>query len=181
MQHRLTGFLASAALVAGLLGTTGAASAASCAEALLSSPRLSRFSAIVQQAGLAPQLASGTLTVFAPTNDALNSISSITQMLGGQSANAQPDFPKLQTLVRAHLVQGLHPENDMHGKVTLPTLAGTFLAIDGTGQRAITLSASASSGVNLSGTRTMSDVHVAGVVIECDNGIIYPIDNALVQ
>jgi len=86
-----------------------AANAASCAEALLSNSKLSRFSAIVQQAGLAPQLAAGTLTVFAPTNDALNGISSITQMLGGQSANAQPDFPKLQTLVRAHLVQGAAP------------------------------------------------------------------------
>jgi uncharacterized surface protein with fasciclin (FAS1) repeats len=181
MQHRFTGILASATLIAGLLGAAGAANAASCAEALVSNSKLSRFSAIVQQAGLAPQLATGTLTVFAPTNDALNGISSITQMLGGQSANAQPDFPKLQTLVRAHLVQGLHPENDMHGKVTLSTLAGTSLAIDGTGQRAIMLSASASNGINLSGTHAMSNVHVAGPAIECDNGIIYPIDNALVQ
>ncbi len=64
---------------------------------------------------------------------------------------------------------------------TASTLAGTSLAIDGTGQRAIMLSASASNGVNLSGTHAVSDVHVAGPVIECDNGIIYPIDNALVQ
>ena len=181
MQHRFTGILASATLTAVLLGTAGAASAANCAEALLSNPRLMRFSAIVQQAGLAPQVSSSTLTVFAPTNDALNAISSITQMLGGQSSNAVPDFPKLQILVRAHLVQGLHPERDMHGKVTLSTLAGTSLAIDGTGQRAIMLSASASNGVNLSGTHAVSDVHVAGPAIECDNGIIYPIDNALVQ
>ncbi len=123
MQHRSTGILASATLTAVLLGTAGAASAASCAEALLSNPRLTRFSAIVQQAGLAPQVSSSMLTVFAPTNDALNAISSITQMLGGQSSNAVPDFPKLQILVRAHLVQGLHPENDMHGKVTLSTEA----------------------------------------------------------
>ncbi len=181
MQHRLTGILASATLILGLLGTAGTAGAATCAETLISSPKLSRFSALVQQAGLASQLTSSTLTVFAPTNDALNGISSITQMLSGQSSNATPDFPKLQTLVRAHLVQGLHPENDMHGKVALSTLAGTSLAIDGTGQRAITLSASAASGVNLSGTHTMSDVHVAGPTIACDNGIIYPVDNALVQ
>ena len=181
MQPRFTGILASATLIAGLMGAAGAADAASCAETLISNPKLSRFSAIVQQAGLAPQLASGMLTVFAPTNDALKGISSITQMLGGQSANAAPDFPKLQVLVRAHLVQGLHPENGMHGKVTLSTLAGTSLAIDGTGQRAILLSASASNGVNLSGTHTMSNVHVAGPVIECDNGVIYPVDNALVQ
>lgn len=181
MQHRFTRILASATLAAGLLGAANSARAAGCAETLFSTPTLTRFGAIVQQAGLAPQLGSGQLTVFAPSNAALNGISSITQMLAGQSANSAPDFPKLQTLVRAHLVQGLHPENDMHGKVTLSTLAGTSLAIDGTGQRAITLSASASNGVNLSGTHTMSDVHVAGPVINCDNGIIYPIDNALVQ
>jgi len=181
MQPRFTRALVFAILAAGLLGAANGARAASCAEALLSNPTLTRFAAVVQQAGLAPQLTSSTLTVFAPTNNALNGVSSITQMLGGQSANSAPDFPKLQILVRAHLVQGLHPENDMHGKVTLSTLAGTSLAIDGTGQRAITLSASASSGVNLSGTHTISDVHVAGPVIKCDNGIIYPIDNALVQ
>jgi uncharacterized surface protein with fasciclin (FAS1) repeats len=181
MRHCLARALASATLAAGLLGASSGARAAGCADTLLSTPSLTRFASVVQQAGLASQLTSSTLTVFAPTNGALDGISSITRMLGGQSANSSPDFPKLQTLVRAHLVQGLHPEDGMHGKVTLPTLAGTSLAIDGTGQRAITLSASASSGVNLSGTRTMSDIHVAGPVITCDNGIIYPIDNALVQ
>ncbi len=180
MQHRIKSVLASVTLAAGL-SAAGAASAANCAETLISTPTLTRFSAILQQAGLAPQLGSNQLTVLAPTNDALNSISSITQMLGGQGSNSAPDFPKLQVLVRAHLVQGLHPENDMRGKVNLSTLAGTSLAIDGTGQRAITLSASASNGVNLSGTHTMSNVHVAGPTIACDNGIIYPIDNALVQ
>ena len=181
MQHRIKSVLASITLAAGLSGAASMANAASCAEALVSTPTLTRFSAIVQQSGLAPQLASSQLTVFAPTNAALNSISSITQMLGGQSSSSAPDFPKLQVLVRAHLVQGLHPENDMRGKVNLSTLAGTSLAIDGTGQRAITLSVSASNAVNLSGTHTMSNVHVAGPTIACDNGIIYPVDNALVQ
>lgn len=185
MQHRITRALASAVVAACTLAATGAATgaaqAASCADTLVATPQFTRFAAIVQQAGLAPQLATGSLTVFAPTNTALNGIASITQMLGGQSANSQPDFPKLQVLVRAHLVSGLHPENDMRGKVALSTLAGTSLSIDGTGQRAIMLSASAPSSVNLSGTHAMSNVHVAGPVVECDNGLIYPIDNALVQ
>ena len=178
MHHHVKTVLAAVAILSGLGGT---AQAASCADTITSSPTLTRFAGIIQQAGLAPQLASGQLTVFAPTNDALNSIASITQMIGGQSANAAPDFPKLQVLVRAHLVQGVHPENEMRGKVTLLTLAGTTLAIDGTGQRAITLSATQSNGVNLSGTRMMSNVHVAGPAVACDNGLIYPIDSALVQ
>lgn len=177
MRYHLTRILAAI----GLLGATGAAQAASCADTIVSTPELTRFAGLVQQSGLAPQLASGTLTVFAPTNTAINSIASITQMLGGQSANAAPDFPKLQTLVRAHLVSGLHPESEMRGKVSLATLAGTSLAIDGTGPRAITLSATAASGINLSGMQLMSNVRVAGPVIACDNGFIYPIDNALVQ
>lgn len=167
-----------AAAVATLL--SGAAQAASCFDTIVSTPQFSRFAGVVQQSGLAPQVMNGSLTVFAPTNGALNSIASITQMLGGQSANASPDFPRLQTLVRAHLVSGLHPENEMRGKVTLSTLASTSLAIDGTGARGITLSSTVPNTVNLSGMRIMSDVHVAGPAVACDNGVIYPIDNALV-
>ena len=180
MQHRTARAAAFAAALSSL-ALAGTARAASCADTLVSTPQFTRFAGIVQQSGLAPQLATGSLTVFAPTNAALDGISSITQMLGGGSNNAQPDFPKLQVLVRAHLVSGLHTENDMRGKVALSTLAGTTLAIDGTGQRAITLSASAPASVNLSGTHAMSNVHVAGPAIACDNGLVYPIDSALVQ
>lgn len=169
------------AFVAALLGAPLAAQAASCADTLVSTPELTRFAGIVQQSGLAPQLASSTLTVFAPTNAALNSISSITQMLGGQSANSAPDFPKLQTLVRGHLVSGLHPQSEMRGKVTLSTLAGTSLAIDGTSARNIILSATTASNVNLSGMQLMSNVFVAGPAIACDNGFVYPINNPLIQ
>ena len=161
--------------VAGLVAA-GPAHAASCADTLVSTPQLTQFSALVQGAGLAPQVGTGTLTVFAPTNDALNRIANVTQMLAVQNASTQPDFPKLQTLVRAHLVGGLHPEDQMHGKVSLTTLAGTTLAIDGTGQRAITLSTNAAHNVNLSGMRLVSGVHVTAAPIPCDNGLIYPID-----
>ena len=170
-----------AAAVAGLLATGGAARAANCADVITSTPDLSQFSALMQQSGLAQQVATGTLTVFAPTNAALNHISSITQMLRGESSNAQPDFPKLQTLVRAHLVTGVHPQDQMHGKVTLATLAGTSLNIDGTGNRDIMLASKASGNVNLSGTRLNSNVHTVGATLSCDNGVIYPISNALVQ
>lgn len=168
-------------LAAAILAAPLAAQAASCADVLVSTPTLTRFAGIVQQSGLAPQVSNGTLTVFAPTNAALNGISSVTQMLGGQSANSAPDFPKLQTLVRAHLVSGRHPQSEMLGKVTLSTLAGTSIAIDGTGARTIVLSATAAAGVNLSGMQLMSNVFVAGPAIECDNGFVYPINNPLVQ
>ena len=101
-------------------------------------------------------------------------------MLASQASNASPDFPKLQTLVRAHLVSGAHPQSEMTGKVELATLAGTSIAIDGTTQRGIMLAAGARD-VNLSGMHVMSDVHVTGQAITCDNGVVYPIGNALVQ
>lgn len=179
MQSRYLSLISSAVAVIGLTATEPAAHAATCADTLTSNPQLTRFTNLVQLSGLAPQLATNTLTVFAPTNAALNDISSVTQMLAGQSSNSSPDFPKLQILVRARLVSGPHPENDMHGKIVLPTLAGISLTVDGTGARAIVLSACALSGVNLSGTHVMSDVHVAGPAIACDSGIIYPVDNAL--
>ena len=69
----------------------------------------------------------------------------------------------------------------MRGKVELSTQAGTGLAIDGTGQRGIVLSTVSRNSVNLSGMRIMANVHVAGPAIPCDNGVVYPIDNALVQ
>lgn len=162
-------------------GLAGAAHAASCADTVFSTPRLARFSALAQLSGLAPQLGTATLTVFAPTNDALDRIAAVTQMLAPQSTSRQPDFPKLQTLIRAHLVSGLHPEDQMRGRVQLTTLAGTALAIDGTDRRAILLSTLLLNSVNLSGMRIMADVHVAGSAIACDNGLIYPVDGALVQ
>ena len=172
-------------LLAAALGVGGAslvpAQAASCADVLSSTSDLSHFAELVQDSGLAPQLASGKLTVFAPTNQALSHIATVTQMLAGQGGQAQPDFPKLQTLIRAHLVNGVHPEDQMHGQVTLTTLAGTTLAINGTDVRHIMLSASAPSSVNLSGMHLMPGVHVTGPAIACDNGVVYPIDNALVQ
>lgn len=180
MQHASRRMLAVAALSAGLAANS-TARAASCADTLLSNKELARFAALVQAAGLSPQLATGTVTVFAPTNAALGRISGLTQMLAPQSSNGQADYPKLQTLVRAHLVAGLHSENSMHGKVALTTLAGTGLAIDGTGRRSIALSTSSANNVNLSGMKIMSDVHVAGPALECDNGLIYPVDAALVQ
>lgn len=95
MQHRFTRVLESATLAAaGLLGVTNGGRAASCAETLLSTPTLTRFAAIVQQAGLAPQLGSSQLTMFAPSNAALNGILSITQMLGGPER--EPDAGRPQ-------------------------------------------------------------------------------------
>ena len=176
--------MASYRIRAGLLGVAllaaGPALAASCADVLNSNRDLTMFAALVQQSGLRNQVATAPLSVFAPNNAALGRLSYVTQMLAGQSANSSPDFPKLQTLVRAHLVEGLHPESDMRGKVELSTLAGTLVSIDGTTQRGILLTAGARD-VNLSGMRVMRDVAVTGPAIQCDNGWIYPIDNALIQ
>ena len=170
-----------AATFATMLMGAASAQAATCAGVLLSDARFSNFASLVQTAGLSPQLTNNAITVFAPTNAALNRIATVTQMLSGQSASAQPDFPKLQTLVRAHLVGGAHPEDQMRGKVSLSTLAGTGLAIDGTGQRGITLSTASANSVNLSGMHLTANVHVDGPAIACENGVVYPIDNALVQ
>ena len=121
---------------------------------LNSTPQLTSFAAVVQQSGLRPLLGTAPLTIFAPTNDAISHIRSVTQMLEGQGNNQSPDFQKLQLLVRAHLVSGSHPEDQMHGKVELTTQAGTTIAIDGTTQRGIMLTAHESR-VNLSGFRTI--------------------------
>ena len=174
-------------LLAAALSVGGAslvpAQAASCADVLSSTSDLSHFAELVELSGLAPQLTSDKLTVFAPTNQALGHIATVTQMLagGGGRGGGGPESSMLQTLVRAHLVSGVHPEDQMHGQVTLTTLAGTTLSINGTDQRNIMLSASAPSSVNLSGMHLMPGVHVSGPAITCDNGVVYAIDNALVQ
>ena len=176
--------LTAAATLALALGTAYAAPAraANCADTLNATANLTKLAGLVQQSGLAPQLASSQVTVFAPTNQALGRIASLTQMLEGQSGQqAAPDFPKLQPLGRAHVVSGVHPEDQMHGQVTLTTLAGTTLSINGADQRDITLSSSAPGSVNLSGMHLMPGVHVSGRAITCDNGVVYPIDNALVE
>jgi len=182
MPHTFKRLLLSGAMALGIgVASLAPARAASCANVLGSTPDLGKFAELVQLSGLAPQLASGALTVFAPTNEALGHIATVTQMLEGQGSQGQPDFPKLQTLVRAHLVSGAHPASEMHGQVSLTTLAGTALAINGADQRDILLSSSAPGSVNLSGMHLMPDVHVTGPALTCDNGVVYPISNALVQ
>ena len=103
------------------------ARAASCTDTLVSTPQLTRFAAIVQQSGLAPQLAAGNLTVFAPTNAAFGALPA-----GTVDTLVKPENkPTLTKILTYHVVSGDYDKakldaliNAGGGKAMLTTVQG---------------------------------------------------------
>ena len=138
---------------------------------MLSDPRFSGWVSLLQQSGLAPYARGGTqYTIFAPTNAAINQRPDIREMLLPSSSEGFPDTSALTSLVRSHVVYGLHPLDEFKGKkVTLQSVAGTPIEVDGTNPQAITVTWQSVGGQKGEGT-------VKGQPILANNADIYPID-----
>ena len=91
-------------------------------------------------------------------------------MLLPSASEAFPDTSALITLVRAHVAYGLHPLEEFQGKkVTLRSISGTPLEIDGSNPQAITVTWQSVQGQRGQGT-------LQGQPILANNADIYPID-----
>jgi len=176
------------ALIGGVIaaGVSGPALAASVADTLTSDPQFSALTDFVMRGNMLSTLKGSTpVTVFAPTNQAFDNAPTI-GVLQRNSAQQMPNITGMTDLVREHVVEGLHPLSEFQGqRVQLSDANGTKLVVDGTsgGQITVATQPSLVGGTNSTGTG-MNAPRVATVIgqpIIADNGVIYPINNVLLQ
>ncbi len=95
------------------------------ADALSSNPQFSTFVSLLQQAGLYQTLQSGNYTVFAPTNDAFNSLPA------GQLSALKNNTSQLTQVLNNHIVRGEKSASDLATTNSLTTMEGGTLNITG--------------------------------------------------
>jgi uncharacterized surface protein with fasciclin (FAS1) repeats len=156
---------ATAVLVAFAAGSATPSRAQNAVNVMASDPRLSEWMGLVQTAGLGSAAATNQYTVFAITNDGFDKLNAVWRgMLKAQGANSSPNFQRLQALVRSQAVFGLHPASEFAGKVvTLQSVAGTPIVIDGTVPSAMKTTMAYTTG------------HEDGAPLTASNAVIYPI------
>ncbi|GMV36510.1 MAG: hypothetical protein AMXMBFR61_10180 [Fimbriimonadales bacterium] len=110
----------------------------------------------VQHAGLADALSGpGPITVFAPTDEAF------AKLPAGTVDALLQDIPRLQAILKFHVVPGRMGSSDVASSQELPTLNGQSISVD------------ASNGVRVNGA------NVVTADIEAENGIIHVIDSVI--
>ncbi|MCB8882768.1 hypothetical protein ACELLULO517_21160 [Acidisoma cellulosilytica] len=165
-RRNLSRTFAVAIVTAGLgLAGQGAAQAQNAATAMASNPDLSQWSYIVGQAGLKMAAATNPVTVFALTDKGFNDINAVWHgALKTPGASGSPNYQKMQQLVRSQAILGLHPPSEFDGKkVTLTSVAGTPITVDGTVQGKLTVEMKYATGA------------VSGMPMVSDQSVIYPI------
>jgi uncharacterized surface protein with fasciclin (FAS1) repeats len=112
--------------------------------------------AAVQAAGLLKALSGpGPFTVFAPTDDAF------AKLPAGAVEGLLKDIPKLQAVLKHHVVSGKMMASDVAAKDSVQTLEGDDITIDTT------------DGVKV------DEAHVVKADIATDNGVIHVIDTVM--
>lgn len=186
MRKTVKRTLLAGAAVLGLAVGTVSAQAASVADTLASMPQFSKLTNLVLQAGLTDTLrSSNEVTLFAPVDGAFGNLpASVTEALAPHASQQTPVTSELQSLVRIHLLNGAYAPQQFAGRrVTVTDEAATQLQIDGTvqGQLAVVTVPIPAGGPHIFGLATSRVAHVIGPPIAADNGVIYPIDNVLIQ
>lgn len=138
-------------------GSNAAAEAATLRDIVASRPELSTLFNAVQAAGLEEELASGTYTLFAPTNAAFD------ELPEGTLEALLDDPLELSRLLQNHLVVGAIPSGQLVGFGSAITVLGEFVRVDPGSQ----------------GTLVIGEA-LASEVITAQNGVIYLIDAVLV-
>ena len=112
--------------------------------------------AAVQAAGLLEALSGpGPFTVFAPTDEAF------AKLPAGAVEDLLKDTPKLQAVLKHHVVSGKMMASDVAAKDSVQTLEGDDITIDTT------------DGVKV------DEAHVVKADIATDNGVIHVIDTVM--
>ena len=170
------------ALAAGLvasaaLPTSAVAQQRNCIDTLAGMPDYSRMVNAVTHSHMVNDLRNmQNVTIFAPTNRAIDAVSSVVvdrlfprdPAGGGRQAD-----PILATAaIQAHVVQGRMPASALAQGVQLTTIAGSQLTFAGP--------AAGERGATITGPGGVSARIVQGD-IPCSNGVIHGIDGALVR
>lgn len=132
-----------AATIATGVGLSAPAHAQNAVTLTASDSGLSQWAHLVQIAGLTPAAQTNNVTVFAITNEGFDSVNKVySNALMSPGAMGSPNFMRIQLVVMSQAVLGLHPMSEFEGKkVTLTSVAGTPLVVDGTTPGKITVEA----------------------------------------
>lgn len=126
-------------------------------------------------------------TLFTPTDEAFARLpAEILVPLSPDASSRSPsqETEKLQALVRIHMLPGVSaPERFIGQRGTVTDLACTELIVDGTasGRILVTTVPVNVGGPAIAGVTSPREAQIVGEPITADNGVIYPIDNVLVQ
>ncbi|MDB5045191.1 MAG: fasciclin, partial [Deinococcus sp.] len=121
-----------AAAPAATATTTTATTTVTTTAALLADPRFSTLAGLIQAAGLADTLNSGTYTIFAPTNDAFAKVSASTL------STLQADVAKLRQVLLYHVVAASIDGTNLAGASEYTSAQGGRLAVTRTGTPTVT-------------------------------------------
>lgn len=143
---------------------------------MASDPRLRTWTQLIDAGGLQGYARADIYTVFPAADTAFAQFPGMVRDLLGpyystgthNAAEAFPDTSKIVKLVRSHAINGKHYPNEVMGKsVTVTSIAGTPIAIDGTDPNHVKVTwTSAANG------QTMSALLVDQPVT-CTNAVVY--------
>ncbi len=146
---------------------------------MAANPRLTTWVQLIDAGGLQGYARADIYTVFPAADSAFAQFPGMVKdLLGYQyttgthnAADAFPDTSKIVKLVRSHAVNGKHYPNEVMGKkITVESMAGTPIAIDGTDPNAVKVTwTSAANGETLSAS-------LVNTPITCTNAVIYIVD-----
>jgi uncharacterized surface protein with fasciclin (FAS1) repeats len=143
---------------------------------MASQSQFSTWVTILQLSGLAAYARGATpYTAFVPTETAFDKHPDIRTQLLPTAGSTFPDVTLLISLVRAHVTYGLHPLDGFVGKtVTLKSVAGSPIEVDGTNPQAMTVTWQSVQGEKAHGA-------LNGQPILASNADIYPIDSVMLR
>ena len=146
---------------------------------MAANPRLTTWTQLIDAGGLQGYARSDVYTVFPAADSAFAQFPGMVKdLLGYQyttgshnAADAFPDTSKIVKLIRTHALNGKHYPNEVMGKkVTVTSLAGTPILVDGTDPTAVKVTwTSAANGQSMTAA-------LVNEPVTCTNAVIYVVD-----
>lgn len=160
----------------------------SIADALAADGRFASFIEILQAAGTLTTLrGAGNFTLFAPTDAGVDTIpanirSTLTPTPTNTNSSGGADQVALQAITALHIVDGVHPVASFQAPSTLlRSRNGTMLKVDRTPESNLLVTLGDNAGPGVGGFNMPRPARVLVPVVTAANGIILPIDHALLK
>jgi uncharacterized surface protein with fasciclin (FAS1) repeats len=160
---------------------------ASIPDAMMADGRFVSFMELLERSPALNLLrGAGRFTVFAPTNAGVDTIPSTLRSeftgVHNDSSPSAPDAGSLSALVNLHIVDGVHPLASFTAPSTiLRSRNGTGLKVERTPQNTLHVTLADNLGPGVGGMNRPRPATILTPVVMAENGIILPIDVALLK
>jgi uncharacterized surface protein with fasciclin (FAS1) repeats len=179
--------LAAAGLALSAPSILRAQPSAAIPDAMMADGRFASFMELLERSPALNLLrGAGRFTVFAPTDAGVNTIpatlrAGFTGVAGGPSASAG-DAGSLAALVNLHIVEGVYPLSSFTAPSTiLRSRNGTGLKVERTPQDSLRVTLADDVGPGVGGINRPSPATILMPVVMAANGVLLPIDVALLK